>query len=225
MNNNFIYTANNLLIAILFPLILFSFKNLLIPFALLEILFLALMQDKIFTFLKFIFFTSFVALFIIHNLATITHGLNWDFVYLYWIRILYLFLFISWLVLNISLGNLLTFLRDLGLSKETVFLITTTLIILRRIPVRLGQIYEVQKARGVLGNGIIERFVTYPKLIVPLITTLFREIDYFIINYYLLDEYSQNKVTIKYKFMTSKVITVILILTAGVFIGINIWYI
>lgn len=195
------------------PLLLFTVKEFILIFVLLEILLLSLMKDKIFSFFKILFVTSFIALFIIHNPRFYLWEISWSFINQYWIRTLYLFLFVSWLTLTIGISNTVSFMKDLKIKREFIFLITTTLIILRRIPNKLEQIYDVQKARKLIRNGLINRLLDYPKIIVPLIITLLREIDFIVFNYYVLDEYELKAPQIKNRFVANYVVTIFCILS------------
>ena len=218
-----LYTINHLLIGFLLSFLLYTFNEYIWFFIGLEIVFLFIIKDQLFKLFKILFVTSFFALFVIHNIGDGFTVLQWDFVKIYWIRILYLFLFISWVVINLRITHIISLLKQIGFTSDFNFLVINTFIMLKRIPIKLNQIFEVQWARRVISKNPLKRVMDYPKIVVPLIISLFRDLDYFVVNYYVLNNYNLQTIPTTNKLFSNGLLTVLIIFLFLILFTFNIW--
>jgi|SaaInlStandDraft_4_1057021.scaffolds.fasta_scaffold03430_2 hypothetical protein len=189
MKNNFIFSVNHLLTGILIAVLIFKFREYTWLFSGILFFYYITTKNPVIKKFGFIYTTSFISLFLINNLQLYSITFNFDFVILSWPIILVFFTLISYLLHFMRFDIFINSLIFLKIKKQIIFVIITTILILKRIPIHIRLINEVFTAKRMIPKNVFTRIKVYPMMITPLIVSLLRDLIYYNLNYFTLSFY------------------------------------
>lgn len=190
MKNNFIFSVNHILTGIVIALFILKFREYSGIYSCLLLMLYITTKNPFIKNFGIIYVTSFISLFLINNLHLYYITFNFDFVVISWPIILMFFTLISYLLHFMRFDSFINSLIFLKIKKQIIFVIITTILILKRIPIHLKLINEVFTAKQMIPKNVFTRIKVYPMMITPLIVSLLRDLNYYNLNYFTMSFYN-----------------------------------